>query len=203
MKFMLKIIFLTSLFSLSDPIFAYALTSNWNDYSSYGERLAYGINISVKVPPDFNVVEETLPIMLKEFNRLNKMNGKITSVSYLNVVMLPPGPHSLSDMFKTTNGEWIYSLINKLLIDIAKKTIGVTNYNLINFKDHPAIDISAKPYQLTPVIRYQEVNIRLIVTDKLIIRLECGDVATDKKLIMHDKNINSICYPYFNSLAFN
>jgi hypothetical protein len=189
---------LVSLIILTLTTIALAQTPSWRNYSTQGEPNAYGTNITVKIPPDFEENKSPDKLITKEFIRKNVNSYRENSLTYLQVSFVKF--NNVTKMYKTAEGDFKKNLVETMMSNAAISLEGMKHYNLLWYENYPAYDAYIEQSQNKPYVVYKEISMRTVLYDNIMVKLECGDFSQNKEFVQHEKNIDSICKPFFDSL---
>jgi hypothetical protein len=196
---------ITTLFLVS-PL--YSQGSNWITFDSkvLPKASDFGAKFTSKIPPGFAGESENDALFSGYSYYLENLIGDtVNSVTYLAIQVavsseVIPEPQSF---LKTSDGKWNKTLVDLFFEGFAMQQEGLTSNIVSYINDLPTLDLTYQHLSTAdgyPI--YFDSDVRVTLTDRTLIKYECGEMQRERGPSKQPDNVNAICKPFFNSLKF-
>ncbi|MDR2459652.1 MAG: hypothetical protein LBE38_02540 [Deltaproteobacteria bacterium] len=192
----MKLLIFSLLVIIACSSLAFAQTDNWTEYNTKGKSLAYGLDATVKIPPDF-ISSSPIEGVLMEYTRPYAGSDVEKSGTYLTLAFIPD--NSIPVYYQTEHGVWDEELVNTGLEALVSRFTGLQDYIITMDTDFPFVDMQLKHIPEGRNKRYRDIDARLILTDNMIVKLECGDFSEVQEEVNHADQLETVCIPFFSS----
>jgi hypothetical protein len=186
---------------------ARAQYQGWTAFNTADEPNAYGVNITVMIPPGFELATGENPMASDTSfvfvrNEFDKGRGMYIWISASPLYMAQP-EFPDSSVLKDRQGKWIDAKVERYLHSVARQITGYEKSHFHYYKKFPSVYMNARTntlHGLTEVWAEQE--LRMVVYNDNFVMIGCNYTSTESDTYVTTAMMVKICRPFLHSLSF-
>jgi hypothetical protein len=175
--------------------------AGWSDFNSRDEPALLTMGVSFKVPPGFEPSGTLLTLndtAGKAWLRKDPGTGSETFVAF-RTLYDPEG--KLTGYHRDASGAWNHESLDAFWGELLTPLKGYRAHSAGMYGDRPSADASVAVAREGDPARNEELEMRMVMHGRAVLVMQCSDSSTGA-VRGHEKTVEEICTPFFDSLAF-